>query len=590
MSFGKFLPNGVNELSNILVGSEILDFLLFDWLKIADRVSVERITAGAILEMATKLASTEFLRCYKDSDRQEPHLDEGGVHILPAVSDALRQYADLGLFGMSFPEDMGGMGLPQSLSLAINSIFASANISIHNYIMLTAANARLIVRFGTPAQIEAFAKPEIAGRWLGTMCLSEPQAGSSLGDVRTVGVPDGADALGARFRLFGTKMWISGGDQDATENIVHLVLAKIARKDGSLPDGTRGLSLFLVPKMLSFGVKNDVVVSGLNHKMGNRGTSNCVLNFGECDGAIGWLVGAEGQGLAQMFQMMNEARIAVGVGAAALAYRGYRHAIGYARERLQGWSAEANDGKLVPIIEHSDVKRMLLQQKAYSEAGIALGLLCGDLVDRADADSAALLGLLTPIAKSWASEFGAIANDLVIQVHGGYGYVRDFDVEQLWRDNRLNSIHEGTLGIQAIDLLGRKLLSSDGHALALLHERIFTTAQKAIADTRWCSKADALLDYWEQVESAIEELGSVGPGALDEATTFLRAFGHGVIAWLWLDMALASARAGIPGLDLNVRAACDHFFDAELPQASAWLSVVRRKNHTVRKFPSKMLM
>src|SRR6202011_4385915 len=225
---------------------------------------------------------------------------------------------------------------------------------------------------------------------------------------------------------------ISGGDHDAAENIVHLVLAKIPREDHSLPQGSKGISLFIVPKFLHDGRRNDVVAAGLNHKMGYRGTVNCALNFGEQEGAVGWLVGKEGGGLHQMFVMMNEARMGVGLGAAALGYRGYRHALQYARERQQGRPIGTRDGAPIAIIGHADVKRMLLAQKAYVEGALALCLYCAKLIDeRDDAEAQALIGLLTPVAKTWPSEYGIAANDLAIQVHGGYGYTRDFDVEQL---------------------------------------------------------------------------------------------------------------------------------------------------------------
>ncbi|MEZ5654524.1 MAG: acyl-CoA dehydrogenase [Sphingobium sp.] len=573
-------------MSDILISTDYLDFLLFDWLQIDEKSGLDRETARAILDMGSKLAEDSFLACYKEADIKEPSLDQDGVHILPAITEALAQYRELGLFGTSFPEELGGMELPQSLSLAIYSLFASANISASGYAMLTAGNARLIATFGTQAQIDAFARPEIEGRWFGTMCLSEPQAGSSLGDIRTRAVRDGEDDLGARYRLAGSKMWISGADQDASENIVHLVLAKVAHEDGSLPEGSKGISLFIVPKILQDGSRNDVMVAGLNHKMGNRGTSNCMFNLGENDGAIGWLVGTEGQGLAQMFQMMNEARISVGMGAAALAYRGYRHAAQYAVERLQGRQMGAKGGSPVPIMAHPDVRRMLLQQKAYADAAVALCIFCAYLVDDDSEDAEALLALLTPIAKSWPSEFGLIANDLAIQVHGGYGYTRDFDVEQLWRDNRLNPIHEGTAGIQAIDLLGRKLLRSDGYALGLLRGRIRATMEAAHVTGEWSAQAGALGAYWDKVEEVMEGLRACnGAEAYDDATMFLRAFGHGVVAWLWLDMALTAARLEGSSIALGATYACRFFIEAELPQGEAWLRIVDGHSGLVRSAP-----
>lgn len=550
-----------------------VDFLLHAWLKAGDLI--DRETADAILDLSEKLAAERFLTHFKRNDVEEPWLDDGQVRVCGAIGGALAQYADLGLFSAGFPEEQGGLGLPYLLCSASFAFFAAANVATAAYPMLTVANARLIATFGSEAQFEAFARPEIEGRWFGTMCLSEPQAGSSLADVSTRATPDGEDELGARYRLAGNKMWISGGDQDVSENIVHLVLAKVPDASGALPEGTAGISLFIVPKMLPDGSRNDVAVAGLNHKMGYRGTANCLLNFGERGGAVGWIVGEHGQGLKQMFQMMNEARIGVGLGAAALGYRGYRLAVSYARERLQGRPHGRRSGAPTPIIEHPDVRRMLLQQKAYVEGALALCLYCARLVDTSpgNAGDAALLGLLTPIAKTWPSEHGLLANDIAIQIHGGYGYTRDFDVEQLWRDNRLNPIHEGTTGIQGLDLLGRKILQ-DGSGLAVLERSIERTARAAQAVAELQDHAGALTRAWSAVVDTIEGLrGRGGQAALANATPFLWAFGHVVVAWLWLDQATAVP----PVLDdfaEGKRRACRYFFECELPKVDALLAFV----------------
>ena len=568
-------------MSNPFSPRRELEFLLFDWLGVGSG-GADRETWSAVLDLAENLSADRFIGHYKLSDRDEPRLDGSGVHVLPEAVDALRDYAELGLFGASFPENLGGLGLPQSLALAVYAVFAAANASTAAFPMLTAANARLIAAFGTPAQIDIFARPQIQGRWFGTMCLSEPQAGSDLAVVRTRATPDGEDELGARHRLAGSKMWISAGDHDASENIVHLVLAKAAPQGAALPEGTRGLSLFIVPKVLPDGARNDVTVAGLNHKMGYRGAPNCLLSLGEASGAIGWRVGREGEGLAQMFMMMNEARIYVGTCAAALAYRGYRHAARYAAERIQG----RLDGQAVAIVEHADVRRMLLQQKAYAEGALALCLYCARLVDSADEESAALLALLTPVAKTWSSEFGSAANDIAIQVHGGYGYTRDFDVEQLWRDNRLNSIHEGTTGIQALDLLGRKILRANGEGMAALLDRIRATVAEVPGDLQ--TEADALERFWRRVEEVIGDLRGADPAsAYDDATLFLRAFGHGVVAWLWLHQVRALEAAG-DRVRAGKRSACRYFFHQELPQARSWLDIVAARDGVVRSTPSEV--
>ncbi len=551
-----------------------LDFLLHDWLGTAgEGAQVDRETIDALLDLSEQFASEGFLSHHKAADIEEPRLEEDGVHVHPAIGPALRQYADLGLFSAGFAPDLGGLGLPYSACSASFALFAAANVATAAYPMLTVANARLIATFGSRAQIDTFARPQIDGRWFGTMCLSEPQAGSSLADVRTRAVAEGSDSLGERYRLVGNKMWISGGDQDVSENIVHLVLAKIPDLEGALPPGSKSISLFIVPKILPDGSRNDVAVAGLNHKMGYRGTANCLLNLGEKAGATGWLVGEPGDGLRQMFQMMNEARIGVGIGAAALAMRGYGLSLDYARERLQGRPPGATGGGPVRIIDHADVRHMLLQQKCYAEGALALCLYCAKLVDaHEDEDAAELLGLLTPIAKSWPSEFGLAANDLAIQVHGGYGYTRDFDVEQLYRDNRLNPIHEGTTGIQAIDLVGRKLLRGNGAGYAVLRQRVAAACARG-AGSDLEDAAAAVEEGWHRIDAAVDQLRTIGtPNALENATSFLRAFGHATLAWLWLDMALAAGSSSAVGAGKSY--ACRYFAATELPKIEAWLAPV----------------
>jgi alkylation response protein AidB-like acyl-CoA dehydrogenase len=575
-------------MTSPLLDRRDVDFLLHTWLQAG--ALIDRQTVDAVLDLSETLAAETFLPHYKRNDVEEPFLEDGNVRICPAIGETLTQYAQLGLFAAGFPEERGGLGMPYLVCAASFAFFAAANVATAAYPMLTVANARLIAAFGTDIQIETFARPQIEGRWFGTMCLSEPQAGSSLADVRTKALPEGRDALGDRHRLVGNKMWISGGDQDVSENIVHLVLAKVPDENGDLPEGTAGISLFIVPKILPDGTRNDLSVAGLNHKMGYRGTANCLLNFGERGGATGWIVGAPGEGLRQMFQMMNEARIGVGVGAAALGYRGYRLSVAYAHERLQGRPPGQRSGPPVPIIEHPDVRRMLLQQKAYVEGALALCLYCARLVDTAEGSEAdaALLGLLTPIAKTWPSEYGLAANDIAIQIHGGYGYTRDFDVEQLWRDNRLNPIHEGTTGIQGLDLLGRKILS-DGAGLPVLDQAIQRTAEAAGAVPGLEGHARALSGAWRSVVATIEVLrGGERRAALDNATAFLWAFGHVVVAWLWLDQAVAANGLADRDLADGKLRACRYFFECELPKIDPQLALVASASDVASDAPSRI--
>jgi butyryl-CoA dehydrogenase len=448
-----------------------------------------------------------------------------------------------------------------------------------------------------------------------------------LSDIVTRAVPDGddhqSDDLGPRYRLKGNKMWISSGEHEISENIIHLVLAKIPDAQGKLVPGTRGISLFIVPKKLVdaqgelTGVRNDVALAGLNHKLGWRGTTNTLLNFGEGKfpvgssagldgkgaGAIGYLVGQAGEGLRCMFHMMNEARIGVGIAATMLGLAGYYASLAYAQNRPQGrpMGAGGKDASQpqVRIIEHTDVKRMLLAQKAYGEGGLALALYCARLVDEqhtaepaAADDARLLLEVLTPIAKSWPSEWCLEANSLAIQVHGGYGYTRDFPVEQYWRDNRLNMIHEGTHGIQALDLLGRKVLMENGKGMQLLAARMQATMARADKHGALGAHAAALGQALGQIGAATRAAWATGvPGeALANAVPYMQAFGHTVLAWIWLDVACAALETDPPAQSVTTQGrlgAAQFFFHYELPKIGAWLSVVQSRDMTCATFPEE---
>ena len=579
-------------MNNGLIEQVDLNFLLYDWLNIEDFLidnnsEIDRETIDAFLDLSHKLARDHFLPHFKKSDQIEPYLENGQVKVLQEIGQALKKYTELGMFSAGFSESLGGMGFPNTVANAAYTILAAANGSTIGYSLLTVANARLISNFGSVEQINEFALPQIQGKWFGTMCLSEPQAGSGLGDIKTKAIFEKRDTLGECYRLKGNKMWISGGDQDISENIVHLVLAKVPNKDGILTEGTAGISLFIVPKYLSDGTKNDITVAGLNHKMGNRGISNCLLNFGEEEGAKGWLLGELGHGLQQMFMMMNEARIGVGFGGAAVAYRGHKLAANYAKERLQGRDASKRDDKIIPIIEHSDVKRMLLASKSYAEGSLALCLYCSKLVDDVnDPNSQKLLSLLTPVAKTFPAEFGLLANDLAIQVHGGYGYTRDFDVEQLYRDNRLNPIHEGTSGIQSLDLLGRKIIGDSGRGLKIFSKQVLRTCDQAMK-TSLKSQASYLVGLIETLESISEILiNGRNKNTLEHSSAFLTGFGHIVIGWIWLDMAVvALSKKNVDQYSQSFLsgkiATSRYFFECELPKAEMLLNFVAKKSDVI---------
>ncbi len=591
-----------------------IECLLHDWLQVETLTARPRFadhsreTFAQVLDTCERIARERYAPFNRLIDTDEPRIEagpDGDRVVLPqATHDAWQAYAASGMLAAAQDYALGGMQLPYTVEAAANAFFAKASVSIGAG-MLTTGNANLLMAHGTPAQQRVFAAAEFAGRWSGTMCLSEPQAGSSLSDITTRAEPDGADfeadPLGPRYRLRGHKMWISAGEHELTENIVHLVLAKIPGPDGALVPGTRGISLFVVPKKLVdadgslTGARNDVTLAGLNHKCGWRGTTNTLLNFGEGRflpggraGAIGYRVGAPGEGLRCMFHMMNEARIGVGLAATMLGMAGYEASLAYARQRTQGRpvTGAGKDPARPPvaIVEHADVKRMLLAQKAYAEGALALALYCARLVDEqhtgepaAAREAARLLEVLTPIAKSWPSEWCLEANSLAIQVLGGYGYTRDFPVEQYWRDNRLNMIHEGTHGIQALDLLGRKVVIDGGAGLQALAARVAATVNRAARAEGLADHAAALADALRRLVAATEAAWATGvpDEALANATPYLQAFGHVVIAWIWLDLALATR-------DPGRHAALRYVYAYELPKIDAWLGVVARREDVCR--------
>ena len=601
-----------------------LEFLVYDWLHAESLTARTRYadhsreTFDAVWDTCERIAREKYAPFNRTVDTQEPSFD-GEKVIQPACTgEARKAYADSGMLSAAQPYEQGGMQLPYVVEAAANSFFACASISIGSN-LLTVGNANLLRVHGTPMQQQVFADNAFNGRWAGTMALSEPQAGSSLSDIATRAEPDGADfeadPLGARYRLKGNKMWISSGDHELTENIVHLVLAKIPGPDGKLIPGVKGISLFIVPKKLVdttgqlTGERNDVALAGLNHKLGWRGTTNTLLNFGEGKypvrggaGAIGYLVGRPHEGLKCMFHMMNEARIGIGMAATMLGLAGYYASLDYAKNRPQG-RPMTEGGKdasspQVAIIEHADVKRMLLAQKAYCEGALALNLYCAQLVDEGRTGSPEeaaraklLLEVLTPIAKSWPSENCLEANSLAIQIHGGYGYTRDFPVEQYWRDNRLNMIHEGTHGIQAADLLGRKVLMQGGAGLQLLATTIHATIERALQQPALAAYANQLAQALQEVGSATKKAWATGnpQEALANAVPYMQAFGHMVLAWVWLDVALTvlqrdaalsiAANAGRMG-------AVRYFYHYELPKITAWLQVVSARDLTCAQLPS----
>lgn len=536
-----------------------------------------RETFDAALDTARSIAENLFAPHNRKNDEHEPQYVDGGAKLIAEVKPALQAFNEAGFLNATRDFELGGMQLPNLLSQACFAHFQAANIATASYPLLSMAAANLIEAFGDDAQKRRFLQPIIDGRFFGTMALTEPHAGSSLADIRTRAEPAGDGS----YRLKGNKIFISGGDHDLSENIVHLVLARLP----DAPAGVKGISLFIVPKFLveedgSLGPRNDVLLAGLFHKMGWRGTTSTALNFGDQGQCVGYLVGKAHAGLSYMFQMMNEARIGVGMGAVMLGYAGYLYSLDYARQRPQGRLPDAKQaGDQVAIIEHADVRRMLLTQKAYVEGGFDLVLYCARLVDDSqtldDAEqreqARQLLDLLTPIAKSWPSEYCLQANALAIQILGGHGYTRDHPVEQYYRDNRLNPIHEGTHGIQSLDLLGRKVGQHGGAALQALRQRITDTCQRAepfsqLDDLR--QPLQALLARVSEVTLGL--LGDLQQGrvnaALADSALYLKAFGHLVLGWRWLEQTVRAEQGRLVG-----NAADADFYDGKLQAARYFL-------------------
>lgn len=573
-----------------IINPQDLAFQLFELHEVEQALGYPRYaehnreTLQAALDLALKVAAEEFATHARLVDEEEPRFEDGRVVMRPEVRQALDVLRDTGLMAAGQDFERGGMQLPAAVAQMCVGLLKGANVGTQGYAGLTIAAANLIMAQGNEYQQKKYAEPMMAGRFFGTMCLTEPHAGSSLGDLRTRAEPreDGS------YRLFGNKIFISAGDHELSDNIIHMVLARLP----NAPPGVKGISLFIVPKILvnddgSLGARNDVALAGLIHKMGYRGTTSTMLNFGEQDGAVGYLVGEANHGLAAMFHMMNEARIGVGLGSVMLGYTGYLHALEYARERKQGRPVGEKDPLTpqVPLIRHADIRRMLLTQKAYVEGGLALCLQGAMLVDEkkhaASEDqrqlAAGLLDLLTPVIKSWPSQFCLEANSLAIQVHGGYGYTREYPVEQFYRDNRLNPIHEGTHGIQGVDLLGRKVSLAGGRFYRELLDRIAATIGEARGINRLTASADQLERAVRALAEATTTLNAEKAAgkveqALANASLYLEAFGHTVVGWLWLRQAI-KANAGLQGnggqtaefYEGKVKA-CEYFASYELPK------------------------
>ncbi len=513
----------------------------------------DRESMGILLDSFKSFADQDLFPYYKEMDDKPVTFTDGQVQVHPQIRQTIAKSAELGLIGCGFDYERGGMQLPAILYYAILHILDSANNNVTGYTTLTGGAANLIVTFGSEELIATYVPPMIEGRWMGTMALTEPQAGSSLSDITTTAYPrpDGS------YLIKGQKIFISGGDHQYGENFVHLTLARI---EGA-PAGTKGISLFVVPKLRPTPdgslVHNDLVTAGEFEKLGQRGYVTTHLVYGEQDNCLGWLVGEPHHGLKYMFQMMNEARISVGTSAASMATAAYYASLQYANERRQGRVLGRSGKKDVRqeqafIARHPDVKRMLLLQKSVVEGSISLALECARLADlhavESDAtaeDALDLLELLTPVVKAYPSEMGRVSISNGLQVLGGYGFTSDFILQQYYRDVRITSIYEGTTGIQALDLLGRKVPMKGGRSLTLLLEAIQTTIDQAKDVERLQPYAAQLAEKVALHDQVLRHLGQYAASGdyeryLADATPYLEFFGTMTVAWQWLKMAAVS--------------------------------------------------
>lgn len=583
-----------------LITERELQFLLYEFLdtehlfKRARYADHSREVFDATLEAARRLANDAFSPHYAKGDHYEPAFDAGTVRVLPEVAAAWTAFAEAGFLNSHWDAGEGGLQLPEVVLRAALGLFFAANTPTAAYPFLTIGAGNLLRAFGSEALKRRFLASLADGSAAGTMALTEPNQGSALGDIRTSAIPQ----VDGTYRVRGQKMFISGGDQDFTRNILHMVLARI---EGA-PAGAKGISLFLVPKHLvdehgQSSSRNDVALAGLLHKMGWRQTTSTVLSFGENGGAIAYLLGEPNRGLDHMFQMMNESRIGVGLMAACLAYSGFAESLAYARERRQGRLPSAKDTRSpqVRLVDHADVRRMLLAQKAFAEGALAMCLFASSVFEDQNTHpnaeersrAALLLHVLTPVVKSWSSRYGCVANDLAMQVLGGAGYTREYPLEQLYRDQRLNPIHEGAEGIHGLDLLGRKVTMRGGAAFECFCESVCGELDRSSAHANLRDWVDALRQALDRLRAVTAVLTAARRQDLDlalaNATVYLDVLGRVTAAWMWLRQARTAQRA-LEGSTDGTRhdhyrgklQAAGYFFKWELPTAASQFDLLER--------------
>ncbi len=574
---------------------DVVRFLLFDVhhamevTKFSRYADYDRASMEVLLESVKSFADQELFPYFQEMDKKPVRFIDGEVMVHPQVERVLRKASEIGLFGPGFDYALGGMQLPGILYTTLWHIMDAANNHVTGYVGLTNGAANLIVSFGSQALIDKYVGPMVAGQWMGTMALTEPQAGSSLSDITTTAYPqpDGT------YLVKGQKIFISGGDHQYSDNFVHLTLARI---DGA-PAGTKGISLFVVPKnrMGKDGslVPNDLVTAGEFEKLGQKGYVTTHLIYGENDDCFGELVGEPHRGLKYMFQMMNEARISVGISAASMATAAYHASHEYALERKQGRPIQSSGKKdirqePIPIAEHPDVHRMLTLQRAITVGAVSLVLEAAKLQDIAHwaegdekEEAHLLLELLTPVAKTYPSEMGSVSISNGLQVLGGYGYTSDFILQQYYRDVRITAIYEGTTGIQSLDLLGRKIPLEQGRALQLLVKQIkdLITQAENYDDVKGCAKIlDQKLNTTLAILEHLGEFAKVGDYQtyLADASIFMELFSTLCVGWQWVKIGLRAKHALVSNkLEFSTAfyeqqiSTMQFYFKYEMPKISA---------------------
>jgi alkylation response protein AidB-like acyl-CoA dehydrogenase len=572
-------------MANPLLSDRNVEFLLREVLDLPALLALPAFsdhtaeTCAMYVQSARKLAREVLYPAYRPMDQAPPELRDGQLRVHPMMKAIYPRLVELGTITATRPPAVGGVSLPVSVATLANVYLMAANLSAYGYAGLTTGAARLLESFGSEDLRARFMTKMYSGEWTGTMALTEPQAGSSLTDVKTV-----ATKVAGRehYLVRGSKIFISAGDHDLTGNIVHLTLARL---EGA-PAGIKGVSLLAIPKRREGEsgelVDNDVSVAGVIHKIGWRGIASLAVNFGEQDDCHGWLVGEPHRGISYMFQMMNEARIMVGLNGVATAAVAYQEALEYAKTRVQGrpLGAKNPEAPQVPIIEHADVRRMLLRQKAIVEGGLALVVEAArqqDLSEHAATPeererARLLLDLLTPIAKTFPAEKGFESNALAVQVHGGYGYTSEYMPEAWLRDQKLNTLHEGTSGIQSMDLLGRKVVAGGGAALRALVDAIeqaVARGKRAGVPDAWLTRLQGSVTAVGEVTMQLGQLGVAGDveAMMRHSVDYMEMLSIVVVAWQWLVQA-AAAKEGLAGAPSQ---GDRDFYEGKLVAAQYWL-------------------